>query len=98
MMRYCLATCGKIVCSTMATMWKLSGQFKEDKGTMDRLRIADKEFTSRLIVGTARYPNPDVMLQAIEASGAEMITVSVRRHNLEDTSAYSILGMLKQGS
>ena len=49
---------------------------------MDTFIIADKTFTSRLIVGTGKYSSPAVMVQAHEASGAEMITVAVRRVNI----------------
>src|SRR5436853_7530496 len=52
---------------------------------MDTFRIADKTFSSRLIVGTGKYSSPAVMVQAHEASGAEMITVAVRRVNLDRT-------------
>src|SRR5436305_8556658 len=50
-----------------------------------RFTIADKTFTSRLFVGTGKYSSPAVMVQAHEASGAEMITVAVRRVNLDRT-------------
>ncbi len=49
---------------------------------MDSLKIADKTFTSRLIVGTGKYPSHSVMALAHAASGAEMVTVAVRRVNL----------------
>ena len=49
---------------------------------MDTFTIADKTFTSRLIVGTGKYSSPSVMVKAHEASGAEMITVAVRRVNI----------------
>jgi thiazole synthase len=49
---------------------------------LERLTIADKTFSSRLIVGTGKYSSPAVMVKAHEASGAEMITVAVRRVNL----------------
>src|SRR5216683_2816326 len=49
---------------------------------MDNLVIAGKTFSSRLIVGTGKYSSPAVMVQAHEASGADMITVAVRRVNL----------------
>ena len=45
----------------------------------DVLVIAGRRFRSRLIIGTSRYPDPDVMVRAMEASGAEMVTVSIRR-------------------
>ena len=54
---------------------------------MDDLVIADKTFSSRLIVGTGKYSSPAVMVRAHEASGAEMITVAVRRVNLSLPSA-----------
>jgi len=58
---------------------------------MDTLVIADKTFASRLIVGTGKYSSPQVMAQAHEASGAEMVTVAVRRVNISDRSRESLL-------
>ena len=58
---------------------------------MDLLTIADKAFTSRLIVGTGKYASPAVMVRAHEASGAEMITVAVRRVNIADRTKESLL-------
>ena len=58
---------------------------------MDTFKIADKTFSSRLIVGTGKYSSPAVMVQAHEASGAEMITVAVRRVNISDRSKESLL-------
>jgi thiazole synthase len=57
----------------------------------DMLTIADRTFRSRLILGTARYPNPDTMLEALEASGTEMVTVAIRRVNVEDRSRENLL-------
>ncbi len=47
------------------------------------LEIAGQKFKSRLILGSSRYPNPKVMLEALEESGTEMVTVSIRRLNLK---------------
>ena len=58
---------------------------------MDNLIIAGKTFSSRLIVGTGKYSSPAVMAQAHEASGADMITVAVRRVNMSDRSKESLL-------
>ena len=58
---------------------------------MDSLRIADRTFTSRLIVGTGKYSSLPVMVQAHEASGAEMVTVAVRRVNISNRSEPSLL-------
>lgn len=48
----------------------------------DPLVIAGREFRSRLMVGTGKYPSPEVMKEALARSGAEVVTVAVRRVNL----------------
>jgi len=53
--------------------------------------IAGRTFTSRLIVGTGKYSSHVVMAQAHEASGADMVTVAVRRVNISDRSKESLL-------
>src|ERR1700674_640507 len=58
---------------------------------MDTLVIAHKTFASRLMVGTGKYSSPAVMVAAHEASGAEMITVAVRRVNISDRTHESLL-------
>jgi thiazole synthase len=58
---------------------------------VDTFTIADKTFSSRLIVGTGKYSSPSVMVKAHEASGAEMVTVAVRRVNISDRSKESLL-------
>ena len=57
----------------------------------DPLVIADRTFKSRLIVGTGKYPSHLIMADAHHASGAEMVTVAVRRVNLSDRSKESLL-------
>ncbi len=59
----------------------------------DSLVIAGRSFRSRLLIGTAGYPNQKVMLDAIEASGAEMVTASIRRVSL-DGYAESLVDLL----
>jgi thiazole synthase len=61
---------------------------------MDKLKIADKTFESRLIAGTARYPDPQTMLDALAASGAEMVTVAIRRLKLDDPSEENPINLL----
>lgn len=51
----------------------------------DTLKFGGREFRSRLIVGTGKFPNYRTMQQAHDASGAEMVTVAVRRVNLDRT-------------
>src|SRR5215203_24197 len=58
---------------------------------MDSLVIAGRTFSSRLIVGTGKYSSHAVMAQAHAASGAEMVTVAVRRVNISDRSRESLL-------
>jgi thiazole synthase len=60
---------------------------------MDTLVIAGKAFQSRLIVGTGKYKDGAETQRAIEASGAEMVTVAVRRVNL-DRSKESLLDFI----
>ena len=57
----------------------------------DTLRIGNLEFTSRLILGTGKYPSLDVMQAAHAASGTEMITVAIRRIALDDPSGKTML-------
>jgi len=60
----------------------------------DPLIIAGQEFGSRLFLGTAGYPNRNIMLDAIEASGTAMVTASIRRISLagDDESLIDLLG------
>jgi thiazole synthase len=44
-------------------------------------QLAGREFNSRLLLGTARYPSPDNLRQAITQSGAEIVTVALRRQS-----------------
>lgn len=48
----------------------------------DLLEIGGREFNSRLFVGTGKFPNPELMLEAVKASGTEMVTVAMKRVNL----------------
>src|ERR1700693_1624846 len=62
--------------------------------TNDSLVIAGRPFRSRLIVGTGKYRSFREMQRAHEASGADMITVAVRRVNLTDRSKESLLDFI----
>src|SRR6202012_3036457 len=57
----------------------------------DELVIAGRAFRSRLIVGTGKYRSFQEMARAHAASGADMVTVAVRRVNLTDRSKESLL-------
>jgi thiazole synthase len=60
---------------------------------LDPLTIAGREFKSRLFLGTAGYPNRQVMLDAIAASGTQMVTASIRRISLagDDESLVNLI-------
>ena len=60
----------------------------------DRLVIAGREFTSRLWVGTGKYKDFVETKKAIEASGADVVTVAVRRVNITDRSKENLLDYL----
>ena len=47
-----------------------------------KLKIADREFTSRLLVGTGKFASNELMRDALEASGTELVTVALRRADL----------------
>ena len=57
----------------------------------DELVIGGKSFKSRLILGTGRYRTMEDMVEAVEASGAEMITVAIRRLDLDDPGQKTLL-------
>ena len=57
----------------------------------DELVIGGKTFNSRLIVGTGRYRTMEEMVSAVEASGTEMITVAIRRLDLDDPTSKTLL-------
>ena len=60
----------------------------------DPFVIAGRTFASRLIVGTGKYSSHAVMAQAHAASGADMVTVAVRRVNLNDRSGQSLMDFI----
>jgi thiazole synthase len=60
------------------------------------LEIAGHEFRSRLIVGTGKYKDNETMVKAITASGTEIVTVAVRRVDLDRTKEEGILYHLDQ--
>ncbi|NUR53911.1 MAG: thiazole synthase, partial [Acidobacteria bacterium] len=65
--------------------------------TPDRFVIAGRTFTSRLLIGTGKYPSNAVMADAHDASGAEVVTVAVRRVNVTDRSKESLLDYIDPG-
>ena len=59
---------------------------------MSKLIINNKEYSSRLILGTGKYRDLDETKHAVEASGCEMVTVAIRRMNIgQDNNSKSLL-------
>lgn len=61
----------------------------------DAFKVGPHSFQSRLFVGTGKYKDIAETKAALEASGAEVVTVAVRRVDLKETSAESLLGYLR---
>ncbi len=58
------------------------------------LKIADRSFHSRLLLGTGKFPSLEIQKEAVEASGAEILTFAVRRMNIFEPSQPNFLEML----
>ena len=54
---------------------------------MDKLVIAGKKFNSRLLVGTGKFSSNELMSEAIEKSGTEIVTVALRRVDIENKTS-----------
>jgi len=62
---------------------------------VEELKIGDYTFGSRLLLGSSRFPNPQVMMDALEASGTELVTVAIRRVNVKNPSPESHLQLIQ---
>lgn len=63
----------------------------------DTLTIAGRDFSSRLILGTGKFPSGEAMRRAIIDSGTEMVTVALRRVDLDATGGPDILDFIPEG-
>ena len=64
---------------------------------MGALKIGEVELASRLILGTGKYANFELMRESFEASGTGMVTVAIRRIDLDDPSGKSLLDYIDRG-
>jgi len=69
---------------------KVTPDRRTTSSVADQLVIAGRSFGSRLFMGTSMFPNQQVMLDSLDASGTEMVTVAIRRITLEGTAADTI--------
>ncbi|MER0239459.1 thiazole synthase [Fulvimarina sp. MAC8] len=58
--------------------------------------IYGETFASRLMLGTARYPSPDILKQSITASGAEIVTVSLRRESANERAGQAFWNLIRE--
>jgi thiazole synthase len=63
----------------------------------EQLKIAGKQFTSRLFLGTGKFGSPETMQEAVNASGTQLVTMALKRIDLK-TQSDNILTYLKQTS
>ena len=74
----CRATGGKIISYRKA----IGSCFFRLSLEVDMLRIADKTFESHLFTGTGKFAAPEVMVEAIRASGSQLVTLAMKRVDL----------------
>jgi len=67
-----------------------------DVTVQDPWTVGGATLASRVLLGTSRYPSLQTLLDSVDASGAEVVTVSVRRVALADDNRQSLLGALRQ--
>ena len=60
------------------------------------LTLYGKNFTSRLLLGTAQYPSPEDLKHAVEASGAEIVTVSLRRESARARTGQGFWALIEE--
>src|SRR5574337_614690 len=85
--------------SPKATGWKslrrVRGAEMNEAASGDPLRFYDVELRSRLLVGTAQYPSPAILAEALDASRAEVVTVSLRREAGGGRAGESFWGLIR---
>lgn len=59
-------------------------------------KLADKKVFSRLLIGSALYPSPDIMQKSIQTSGSEVVTVSLRRQNTSEDGGHDFWKLLQE--
>src|SRR5487761_2367121 len=62
----------------------------------DFLNIGSLRLNSRLLLGTARYPSTEVMLEALQESGTELVTVALRRVSLDGNGGENLYALLRE--
>lgn len=60
------------------------------------MRLYDVELSSRLMLGTSRYPSPAVLIDAVKASGTEVLTVSLRRESSNERNGQAFWSLIRE--
>ncbi len=63
---------------------------------MSTVKFYDREFASRLLIGTARYPSPKIMQDAIRAAKSQIVTVSVRRESAGGNAGNAFWSLIRE--
>jgi len=63
---------------------------------MDQLKLYGKEFSSRILIGTAMYPSPKIMLDSIDESASQIVTLSLRRQNPNEKNGQEFWKLIEQ--
>jgi thiazole synthase len=69
---------------------------KSNQKSEDGLQLGDRVLSSRLLMGTGKFSSREVMLDAIKASGSQLVTVALRRFNREQDAADDLYGPLSK--
>src|SRR5262245_60802067 len=77
-----------------SALLRLREDSEEPRMTTDLLTIGRYTFRSRLFVGTGKYKDVDETRRALDASGAEVVTVALRRVNLKERGEGSMMALL----
>jgi len=62
----------------------------------DILHIGERKYSSRLLLGSSRYPSPDSMIKSIQIAEVELVTVSIRRVNVYEKVSGDVLSLLRK--
>lgn len=85
------------MCFTMTTTHRTAMHMPSELSPAPPLRVGPFTLRSRLVLGTGKYATNEIMRAALDASGADAITVAVRRERLVDAQGRSLLDALDPG-
>lgn len=84
-----------VIASRSSRRWQVGRNMENSKTLSGTLTVYGTQVKSRLLLGTALYPSPQIMLDAIKASGTEILTVSLRRESSAEKSGQAFWDLIK---